>query len=90
MTDSTDGMIGGTICHDEVAATLIDHEDKLLSIQERDALWDIFVEIGHCWANLPDNSVSVKSSWLEFIQAKTEYEPSYAGEYSNILTSEGT
>ena len=85
MSDDTGTLIGGTICHDQVLATRIDHEDKLLSIQERDELWKIFVEIGRCWQNLPDDSASVKSSWLEFIQAKTENEPSYAGEYANAI-----
>ena len=85
MTDDSGKMIGGEICHGQVAATLIDHEDKLLSLQERDALWDIFIEIGRLWENLPDDSVNVKSSCLEFIQAKTEYEPSYAGEYANAI-----
>ena len=85
MCDDTGNMIGGTICKSQVPAPLIDQEDKRLSIQERDALWDIFVEIGHSWKNLTDNSANVKSSWLEFIQAKTESEPSYAGEYANAI-----
>ena len=86
MTDDTGTLIGGTICHDLVPATRIDHEDKLLSRQERDELWKVFVEIGHCWRNLPDDSASVKSSWLEFIGAKTENEPSYTGEYTNAVS----
>ena len=79
-------MIGGTICHTVLPATLIDAEDKLLSAEDRAFLWDnIFVEIDRCWDNLPNDSASVKSSWLEFIQAKTESEPSYIGEYSNAV-----
>ena len=88
MTTSSDSsaMIGGTICHTVVPATLIDAEDKLLSAKDRAFLWDnIFVEIGRCWNNLPHDSAGVKSSWLEFIQAKTENEPSYIGEYTNAI-----
>ena len=85
MCEDTGNMIGGTICQSQVPAPLIDQEDKRLSIQERDALWDIFVEIGHSWKNLPDDSANVKSSWLDFIKAKTESEPSYAGEYASAI-----
>lgn len=85
MASDTNSMIGGIICHTQVEAKLIDTEDKLLRIQERNFLWDIFVEIGKCWGNLPEDSISVKSSWLEFIQAKTEQEPSYIGEYANAI-----
>lgn len=85
MASDSDNMIGGTICHTQVAATLIDWENKLLTRQERDFLWSIFVEIGKCWKNLPEDSVRVKSSWLEFIQAKTENEPTYTGEYANAV-----
>ena len=86
MSSDHNAMIGGAICHAQVAATLIDPEDRRLSRLERDFLWAIFVEIGRCWANLPEDSVRVKSSWLEFIQAKTEREPSYIGEYANAVS----
>jgi hypothetical protein len=68
-----------------VPATLIDAEDRLLSAADREFLWGIFVEIGRCWENLPDDSASVKSSWLEFLHAKTDDEPSYIGEYANAI-----
>ena len=84
-SNNNTGMIGGAVCHDVVPATLIDAEDKLLSMPDREFLWKIFVEIGKHWENLEDGSASVKSSWLEFIQAKTENEPSYIGEYSNAI-----
>lgn len=86
MASDTSTMIGGIICHTQVAATLIDTEDKMLTVQERHFLWDIFVETGKCWGNLPEDSISVKSSWLEFIQAKTGREPSYIGEYANAVS----
>lgn len=85
MSTDADTMIGGIICHAPVAAKLLDTEDKMLSKREHDFLWDVFVEIGKCWGNLPDDSASVKSSWLEFMMAKTEDEPSYIGEYANAV-----
>jgi hypothetical protein len=78
-------MIGGPICSNVVAATLIDTEDRVLTKVDKEILWDIFVEIGRCWENLPNDSAGVKSSWLEFIQAKTVDEPSYIGEYANAI-----
>jgi hypothetical protein len=85
MANDYSNMIGGIICHMQVPPTLIDPEDKFLSPHQRDQLWGIFVEIGRCWRNLPEDSISVKSSWLEFIRAKTENEPSYVGEYANAI-----
>jgi hypothetical protein len=79
------GPIGGVICGQEVAATLLDHEDETLTEESKRALWDLFVEIGRCWGNLSDDSISVKSSWLEFVHAKTHDEPSYVGEYVNAI-----
>lgn len=80
---STDGMIGGPICHGKVAATLLDHEDHVLTAAHRQLLWEIFVEIGKCWGNFDDGSASVHSSWSEFIEAKVHSPPSYVGEYAN-------
>ena len=71
MTSSTDTMIGGPICHGVIPATLLDHEDRVLSAAARQSLWALFVEIGRCWGNLDDDSASVHSSWLEFVEAKT-------------------
>jgi hypothetical protein len=79
-------MIGGRVCHDPLAATLIDPESVTLSEADRDALWKLFVAIGRCWGNLDDDSASVKSSWLEFIEAKTQSPPSYFGEYRNAIS----
>ena len=84
---STDELapIGGVICSQAVAATLLDHEDTELTEFTKVALWEIFVAIGRCWGNLPDDSISEKSSWLEFVHAKTHDEPSYVGEYANAI-----
>jgi hypothetical protein len=79
-------MIGGPISHDPVTSPLIDVEADSLSEADRAALWHLFVEIGRCWGNLDDDSASVKSSWLEFIEAKTTTTPSYFGEYRNAVT----
>lgn len=82
---STDTMIGGPISHGQVAATLLDHEDHTLTAAQREALWEIFVEIGRCWGNFDDDSANVHSSWSEFIEAKTQQPPSYVGEYANAV-----
>jgi len=78
--------IGGTLSRVAVAATLLDPEAQTLSHADRERLWELFVEIGRCWGNLGDDSASVKSSWLEFIEAKTQSPPSYIGEYRNAVT----
>lgn len=78
-------LIGGTVCHLPVAATLIDPEDSHLTALQKEQLWDIFVEIGHAWQNMDDDSANVKSSWLEFIHAKTHQQPCYVGEYANAI-----
>lgn len=85
MVDQTDGLIGGPICHGVVPPALLDQEDSFLGQRDIDALWEIFVEIGRCWGNLPDDSVSVKSSWREFIACKVSDPPSYVGEYKNAF-----
>lgn len=78
-------LIGGQVCQDKVLATLIDPEDHHLTALQKEQLWEIFVEIGRAWQNLDDDSASVKSSWLEFVHAKTSQEPSYVGEYANAI-----
>lgn len=78
-------MIGGTISKDAAPATLIDPEADSITSLTRESLWEIMVAIGHAWGNLEDDSVAVRSSWLEFIRAKVEQPPSYAGEYQNAV-----
>ena len=82
---SSDAMIGGPICKGAVEPTFIDHEDTTLTAGQREALWEIFVEIGRCWGNLDEGSTSVHSSWSEFIEAKTKSPPSYVGEYASAV-----
>jgi hypothetical protein len=86
VSDPVDAMIGGPFSHGVVPATLLDHEDTELSSAIIDSLWSIFVEIGRCWDNLDENSAGVRSSWLEFIHAKTMQPPSYIGEYCNAMS----
>jgi hypothetical protein len=72
-------------CFSKLEPTLLVGEGQTLTDYERDALWRLFVYIGKCWKNVPKNSIGLKSSWLEFIAAKTETAPSYAAEYSNAV-----
>lgn len=84
MTDTE--MIGGPISKGAVLANLLDHEDTFLAAHQHDKLWDIFVEIGRAWGNIENDSVSIKSSWREFIHAKIAEPPSYIGEYINAIS----
>jgi hypothetical protein len=77
--------IGGPLCQTKLAPGLLTGEGQILTQYERDALWKIFVQIGVCWKNVHQESVGLKSSWLEFIDAKTSVAPSYAAEYSNAV-----
>lgn len=86
MSASNDGMIGGAISHETVSAPLIDSEATSLADADRRALWELFVEIGRCWGNLEHDSAGGKSSWLEFIESKTQSPPSYIGEYRSAVT----
>lgn len=86
MSDPVNAMIGGPFCRGVVPAELLDHEDSVLSAATVEGLWNIFVEIGRCWNNLDDDSAGVRSSWLEFIHAKTTQPPSYVGEYCNAVS----
>jgi hypothetical protein len=79
-------MIGGPFSRGVVSAELLDPEDAVLSAATVDGLWNIFVEIGRCWSNLDNDSAGVRSSWLEFIHAKTAQPPSYVGEYCNAVS----
>jgi hypothetical protein len=69
-----------------VDANYLDHEDDFLPGVVREKLWEIFVEIGRAWGNVPDDSAGLRSSWLEFIEAKTTRSPSYVGEYANAVS----
>ena len=94
-------MIGGEVCHARVSTHLLEGDGGPLTVGERDALWRIFVEIGRCWGlvhtrssdppgtrdrrHAVRDSANARSSWLEFIEAKTTVAPSYAAEYRNAI-----
>jgi hypothetical protein len=86
MGDSLDALIGGPFSRAVVPAELLDPEDSVLSAAAVAGLWDIFLEIGRHWGNLDHDSDGVRSSWLEFIHAKTTQQPSYDGEYYNAVS----
>jgi hypothetical protein len=72
-------------CFSPLEPGLIPGEGQTLTHYERDGLWRLFVYIGRCWNNVGKDSMGLKSSWLEFIAAKTETPPSYTAEYSNAV-----
>jgi len=78
--------VGLPIAASRVDANLLDHEDDFLSAPARGTLWEIFVEIGRAWGNVPRDSAGLRSTWLEFIEAKTKSPPSYIGEYANAVS----
>ena len=85
-------MIGGDFCHAPIGPQLIPQEQQELTKYERDQLWKLFQKIGYCWNNLyykNADSSNLRSSWLEFIDAKTNSEPTYIGEYSNAVSVVG-
>ena len=81
----TIAMIGGEICKQRLASQLLAAEPRKLTRAEIDGLWRIFVAIGTVWKNTVHNSAGLKSSWLEFLTAKTMTQPSYVSEYVNAL-----
>jgi hypothetical protein len=86
MGDPADAVIGGPFSRGVVPAELLDHEDTVLSAATIEGLWTIFAEIGRCWDNIDEDSAGLRSSWLEFIHAKTTQPPSYVGEYCNAVS----
>lgn len=79
------GPIGGQVCQTPLKPGLLTGEGQQLTPYERNALWNVFVQIGACWDNVRNDAVGLKSSWLEFIDAKTTIAPSYTAEYSNAV-----
>lgn len=74
------------VANGRVDANLLDHEDQFLPGAARERLWEIFVEIGRAWKNVKNDSAGLRSSWLEFIHAKTKSPPCYVGEYANAIS----
>ena len=79
---SNDVLIGGAFCQDPVDATLLVGEGQQVTASELELLWKLFIEVGQAWDDVRSEN-NLRSSWLEFIEAKTTASPSYAGEYSN-------
>jgi hypothetical protein len=78
-------MIGGEICNQRLASQLLAAEPRKLTRAEIDGLWRIFVAIGTVWKNTVHDSAGLKSSWLEFLTAKTMIRPRYVSEYVSAL-----
>lgn len=74
---------------ENIPSGLLPAEGRMVYQKELNLLWKIVVQIGLKWGNVyhnrdsPMDSANLKSSWLEFISAKTNYDPSYAAEYSS-------
>ena len=80
MPDDQTELIGGSFCHAKLDPRLIPQEAQELTQYERNQLWKLFQKIGYCWNNLyykNADSSNLKSSWLEFVDAKTNNEPTY-------------
>ncbi len=82
-------MVVRTIAGPFGAATIgpgmIVGEGQHLTDNERAGLWRLFQEIGRTWDCAKHDSLEVRSSWLEFVEAKSTVSPSYTGEYSNAV-----
>ena len=84
-----DTMIGGRYCKAKLDPRLLPREGQALTPSEKERLWRIFQAIGTVWDDLHSSaldSANLKSSWLEFIEAKSNFEPSYVAEYSNAVS----
>ena len=80
--------MASAFCQAKLDPDLLPSKGRELTQYEREALWRIFQAIGSMWKNLHSSaldSANLKSSWLEFIEAKTHFEPSYVAEYSNAV-----
>jgi hypothetical protein len=86
MSEPLAKLLNCPIANSRADANFLDHEDSFLPGVVRERLWEIFVEIGRAWKNVPGDSAGLRSSWLEFIEAKTTRSPSYIGEYVNAVS----
>ena len=85
MAEPATNLIGGEYCAAPLDPGMLVGEGQTLTHHERDELWRLFVEIGRCWNDTRHDSANQKSSWLEFIEARTMRSPSYVAEYSNAV-----
>lgn len=88
MSEPTTTPIGGDFCKERIPPGLIPRAGQQLTPRELGVLWVLFQAIGYTWKTLhpavPDSS-TLKSSWLEFIEAKSNTDPSYVAEYANAV-----
>src|SRR5690349_15488364 len=82
-------MIGGNYCQTAVTADLLPGDLQQVTAREMDILWRLFQEIGRTWRDTSSDSLNIHSGWVEFVHAKTNVAPSYAGEYSNAASCVG-
>ena len=85
VSDDTVTLIGGSLCEDTVGPGLLVGDAQELTNHERHGLWRLFQEIGRNWDCAKHDSLDVRSSWLEFVEAKSTNAPSYTAEYSNAV-----
>ena len=81
-------LIGGEFCKASLEPGLLPREGQNLTLHDREVLWTLFQAIGRVWKNLhpaATDSSTLKSSWLEFLEAKANTDPSYVAEYSNAV-----
>ena len=81
-------MIGGKFCKKEIGPSLLNAAGQTLTQTEIDKLWKLFQAIGIFWKDLhpkKTDSSNLKSSWFDFLNAKTGSDPSYVAEYSNAV-----
>lgn len=73
-------------CSTSLSPDLLPGDIQELTAREIDILWRLFQAIGRVWQDIGQDSVNIKSDWLEFVHAKTRVAPSYTGEYSNAAS----
>ncbi|GEM_PF-1509383 len=76
-------MIGGPVCNEKTSPGLLQGDRQVLTHNNKEFLWKIFVQIGYTWKNVRFDSSNLKSSWLDMIAAKSNVAPSYTAEYIN-------
>ncbi|MEN7344007.1 MAG: hypothetical protein AAAFM81_13735 [Pseudomonadota bacterium] len=85
MTTTNASLIGGDHCHQPLPSTLLPADPRPLTPEEIERLWQIFEAIGHAWENTVNDSVGLRSTWLEFVNLRAMTRPSYVVEYSNAI-----
>lgn len=78
-------MIGGPISRQEFPIRLLPSNPGRLAAGQVEGLWEVFVHIGKTWGAPEEEPLYQRSQWLEFLNVKTEQEPSYLAEYRSGL-----